>query len=169
MSGMQRWGAWEKTVVCHSKWWVVTHPLGVSMCTHPVAPGSNNTHVLLTQPHPCGPMSEQCGTRLCRAPGLHHWQHSGLGKMLTAGAVCPCDPHLRHPCDPQLTVNIPSFFDTNTTNYRCKHAPTSIITTPHGNQRSYGVKAGFSPLQNFLCTSKPMSSKTITHVFMHAT
>ena len=116
MSGMQRWGAWDKTVVRHTKWWVVSQPLNVQMCTHPVAPGSNSTHVLLTQPHPCGPMSEQCGTRFCLVPRLHHRLQSKLGKMLTAGEVCPCGPHLRRPCGQPLTINIPLFFRTNIIN-----------------------------------------------------
>ena len=78
--------------------------------TYPMAPGCNNTHVLLAQPHPCGPMREQCCTRLCLARGLHHRLHSGLGKMLTAGAVCPCGQHLRRPCGPQLTASCDTFF-----------------------------------------------------------
>ena len=105
---------------------VVAHLLGAPVGTYPMAPGSNNTHVLLTQPHPCGAMREQCCTRLCLARGLHHRRHNGLGKMLTAGAVCPCGQHLRRPCGPQLTASC----DTVLLNQK-SHPSLELQSTPN--------------------------------------
>ena len=103
--------------------------------TYPMAPGCNNTHVLLAQPHPCGPMREQCCTRLCLARGLHHRLHNGLGKMLTAGAVCPCGQHLRRPCGPQLAASCDTFVL-----YQKSHHSLELPASRHRNL----VKANFN-------------------------
>ena len=67
MGGTHRWGAWEKTLVRHSKWCGCGSPPGCPN-VHIPKPLRATTPMSCRQNHmPCGPMREQCGTQLCLA------------------------------------------------------------------------------------------------------